>query len=356
MGNYGYLGITKFKSPAKIRDAYEHNFRIDKAENAIPEKKDLNEILIDMGGADYWEAQQKRERALPKYQDGSKPRSDAVKLLEVVLSYSSELRTPLFNQGGWERDSLEWLQNYFGKDNVISAVCHKDEVSGVAHIHAMVVPERDGGLNASHYMRRKGLHLMRTSYNEVIKQYGLALSRDEVGASHTSMKRQKSAIHQRAIAELPPVRENESADEYRARAQEVFRDARLQDYNEISQANNRASKAINSMKKKISERWDELNAEKDKLAKDKNEVDALLKSLREIKEKNEMIQWRSDRFTEIRAGLAHGYFENPEDKQAFTDEFKELADYGRAYIQEHGLESEYGELYLPDVADESGGR
>lgn len=38
----------------------------------------------------------------------------------------------------WCWDNIEWLQDTFGKDNVISAVLHLDEKT--PHIHATVVP------------------------------------------------------------------------------------------------------------------------------------------------------------------------------------------------------------------------
>lgn len=37
----------------------------------------------------------------------------------------------------WCRDNIEWLQNTFGKDNLVSVVLHMDEKT--PHIHATVV-------------------------------------------------------------------------------------------------------------------------------------------------------------------------------------------------------------------------
>jgi len=38
----------------------------------------------------------------------------------------------------WCKDNIEWLQDTFGNDNVVSAVLHMDEKT--LHIHATVVP------------------------------------------------------------------------------------------------------------------------------------------------------------------------------------------------------------------------
>lgn len=38
----------------------------------------------------------------------------------------------------WADDSLQWLQDTFGKENIVSAVLHRDETT--SHVHAALIP------------------------------------------------------------------------------------------------------------------------------------------------------------------------------------------------------------------------
>ena len=64
-----------------------------------------------------------------------------VTVIRVTLSGSNEDMKRIDKDGkldDWANDSLEWLQDTFGKDNIVSAVLHRDETS--SHIHAALIP------------------------------------------------------------------------------------------------------------------------------------------------------------------------------------------------------------------------
>jgi hypothetical protein len=117
-----------------------------------------------------------------------------VRALRVMLTGSPEDMKRIETSGkldNWCRDSLDWLRETFGKDNLVSAVLHKDEKT--PHIHATVVPvvygERrkvkvakpeDGkkSLNAARLcaddvMARDKLESYQDSYAERMRKYGL---------------------------------------------------------------------------------------------------------------------------------------------------------------------------------------
>ena len=68
-------------------------------------------------------------------------RSDAVKYMKVILSGSHEQMKKIESSGNiesWTRDSVKWLSEQFGKENIVKAVLHLDEKT--PHIHAVIVP------------------------------------------------------------------------------------------------------------------------------------------------------------------------------------------------------------------------
>ncbi|MCD8471657.1 MAG: plasmid recombination protein [Parabacteroides chartae] len=64
-----------------------------------------------------------------------------MRALQIMLSGTPEDMQRIQNTGKlneWCKDNIEWLQETFGKDNLVSAVLHMDEKT--PHIHATVVP------------------------------------------------------------------------------------------------------------------------------------------------------------------------------------------------------------------------
>jgi hypothetical protein len=123
---------------------FKHNLRLHDVQNADPEKRHLNEVLIgddnlkDVFDISVQEAQKRNKRHDYKtyvdYADetkwmvekatGRKVRKDAVLQVEVVLTYSSASsnKIPIDE---WKKANVQWLKDYFGEDNVISAILHQ---------------------------------------------------------------------------------------------------------------------------------------------------------------------------------------------------------------------------------------
>lgn len=107
----------------------------------------------------------------------------------------------------WCRDSIQWLQATYGKDNVVAAHLHMDEKT--PHIHAAVVPivtserrkakkEQENGkrkyrkksdtvrLCADDLFNRQTLIAYHDNYARVMAQYGLQRGVRGSEARHTS--------------------------------------------------------------------------------------------------------------------------------------------------------------------------
>ena len=71
---------------------------------------------------------------------GVKPRKGQSTCLEMIFSGSRDVMTAMSREDllSWAQDTLAWAQDTWGKDNVVSASLHVDELT--PHIHMIVVP------------------------------------------------------------------------------------------------------------------------------------------------------------------------------------------------------------------------
>lgn len=140
-----------------------------------------------------------------------KIRENQVRALQVMLSGTSEDMQRLQNErkiDDWCQSNIGWLQDTFGKDNVVSAVLHMDEKT--LHIHATVVPivsgerrkakaEKNNGkkkyrkkpkdivrLCADDVMTRDNLERFQDTYAEKMQKYGLEWGIKGSDARHIS--------------------------------------------------------------------------------------------------------------------------------------------------------------------------
>lgn len=110
-----------------------------------------------------------------------RPRSDAVGLEDIVIKASPDfiLNLDFEIREQYFADALHFLQNRYGKENVMYCHCHLDESS--PHIHVGIVPiTSDGRLSAKSLFSPKTLEQLQTDFHrDVSSRYGL-----ERGESH----------------------------------------------------------------------------------------------------------------------------------------------------------------------------
>lgn len=229
---YCYMGIDKIKSMQSFSVKMNHNYRLEDVPNADPNREHLNEELIKLEHKTYEEAF--REKL---FRNNHTPRKNAVLGFEVVTAYNSRTAGEDFDLDKWKELNVKWLQDTFGKDNVVSAILHRDEGNGESgHIHAVVIPMHEGKLNAKHYLGGpKELSELQTEYAKAIEETGLIRGIERSVASHESVRRFYTELEREIAKELPPVEKKETAEEYRERANEVFLNANLHHLDEIKQ-------------------------------------------------------------------------------------------------------------------------
>lgn len=178
--------------------------------NADPERKELNKEFIT-----FLEGVENRTQAIQHRIENAgitrKIRENQVRALQVMLSGTPEDMQRLQNEekiDNWCRDNIKWLQDTFGKDNVVSAFLHMDEKT--PHIHATVIPivqgerrkakqEENNGkkkyrkkpkdtvrLCVDDVMTRDNLERFQDTYAEKMQKYGLECGIKGSNARHIS--------------------------------------------------------------------------------------------------------------------------------------------------------------------------
>ena len=178
--------------------------------NADPKRTSLNKELVD-----FPDTVENRTQAIQYRIEHAgitrKISHNQIRALQVMLSGTHEDMQRIQSNGQldeWCNDNMEWLQNTFGKENVVSAVLHMDEKT--PHIHATVVPivtgdrrkaksEHDNGkkkyrkkskdtvrLCADDIMTRDNLTRFQNIYAERMAKFGLGRGVKGSDARHIS--------------------------------------------------------------------------------------------------------------------------------------------------------------------------
>lgn len=179
---YAILRFAKLKTWGQIAGSLSHNYRTRETLNADSERAHLNEHSHETTQ----EVKNDLVARLPE-----KYRKDAVMCLEHLITTSpdwsgwgTEKETEFFEQ------SKKWLEDRYGKENVIATSIHRDETT--PHLVAYVVPldPETNGLNAKKWTGG-GLELskMQTSFAEKIEHLGIQRGLKGSKAEHVPINR-----------------------------------------------------------------------------------------------------------------------------------------------------------------------
>lgn len=141
--HFTILRTAKLKSFGNVGGSLSHTYRTRETTNADPDRADTNEHSHN-SPAEVMQAL--RDRLPDKY------RKDAVIGLEYFIGASPQWfdGKTREQQDTYFHESIEWLQQRHGKENVVGWSIHRDETS--PHLVAYVVPMSDRGtLNAKQW-------------------------------------------------------------------------------------------------------------------------------------------------------------------------------------------------------------
>ena len=149
-----------------------------------------------------------------------KIRSDAILMNSFVVTSDGEFFKGLhpWEQRDFFRDCVQFFEDKYGKENMISAIVHMDETT--PHLHLNFVPINDGRLSSKSLFDRQKLAQLQTElWEQVGKKYSLqrgksgSLSTHLSAAEYTAKKIVKDAEQRSAeIAEQTEKKKAELAD------------------------------------------------------------------------------------------------------------------------------------------------
>lgn len=116
-----------------------------------------------------------------------KLRPDAVRAVGLLFSASGDFfqNCDLKKEKDYFKDCLSWAEKYFGAENIISAVVHKDEKT--PHMHVMLTPiTKDNRLSARDWLGgpKKLIELQDDFFESVSKKWGLERGDKDKKAKH----------------------------------------------------------------------------------------------------------------------------------------------------------------------------
>lgn len=185
MGHFS-LDFKKAKGSSDARES-DHIEREVIPDNADPTRTHLNRELVKMPSGVYG----RDEAIVHRIKTAGIKRkitNDQVRVIRTVLSGTHEDMMNIAANGqldDWCNDSLKWLQDTFGKENVVSVVLHMDEHT--PHLHASIVPIVTGERRkAKNKTAEEGKRTYRKKVNAVRLCADDVLNRDKMVGYHDS--------------------------------------------------------------------------------------------------------------------------------------------------------------------------
>ena len=185
---YAVFRFVKLKNKEDIARVGKHDSRDKKKlpENVDPKRVNNNLLLKGSGDS---------IKEFEEIEKGVKRRSDSVLGYDAVCTFSNACSLNKNELDKWCKKSIRWLENTFGKDNVINVWLHMDE--DTPHLHSFIVPiviAPDGSkkFNAKEFTGGTvKCQQLQTSYYNAVKDLGLSRGIEGSRAKHLSAKEYK---------------------------------------------------------------------------------------------------------------------------------------------------------------------
>lgn len=194
---FAIVRTAKLKSAGNIGGLNAHMTRTMEVPNADPDLAKYNSRPIGSTDLNADVQARLREAGITKTRKG------AVLAVEHLMTASPEhfgsyvklneqgekrlwLRTDRWQ--AFEKASIEWLQERYGKENLVNVTVHKDETT--PHLHAVIVPiDSKGKLNCRDFLGgRDKLRDLQTSFAQKVKPQGLERGMEGSKAQHQEVK------------------------------------------------------------------------------------------------------------------------------------------------------------------------
>lgn len=185
---YAIMRAKKLKTAGSVGAALQHCFRERETLNADEDRTAQNVHLVATS----------TDQAMGLMRDRlpEKRRKDAVLAVEYVMTASPEWWETASEdqQKAFFDRSMQWLESKYGKENIVTASIHNDELT--PHLSAFVVPVTlDGRLSAKEFIGNRTLMRQdQTTFAESLADIGLERGIEGSQATHQRVKTHYGAI------------------------------------------------------------------------------------------------------------------------------------------------------------------
>lgn len=209
--SHSILRVTRVKGSSNTKGIQRHNQR----ENENYNNKDINHSETDrnydlINGRNIEYQQVIDETINANYVGKRAIRKDAIKHVDGLITSDKEFFEDMedFEIKSFFKESLEFLENEYGKENMLYATVHLDE--SVPHMHFGFVPlTEDGRLSAKEKLgNKKALTELQDRFNAHMNDRGHDMergtSKQVTERQHRQMDQYKedTAFHQQELAEV----------------------------------------------------------------------------------------------------------------------------------------------------------
>ena len=277
-----------------------------------------------------------------------KVKDDAVRMATFVIGAKGDYFKDMSPETEREffTDCVDFIARQMGKENIISAVVHKDETS--PHIHINVVPiTPDNRLCAKYYFDGKMSEWQTKVYEEVGKKWNLERGKEGSDAKHVDPKAYNKVVKQ-ATADARA--ENEDLKEANATAREYL-DRTIQ---QADQARAERDKLIAERDKEADYSQALKDAKDGKIAHGKremkNQIIALTVENKRLENENAILaKDNGDLFKEYQKEKFNGQKAEIAKKAMFAVREHEPEAYARTFLKATGILQPFIELFSAPV-------
>lgn len=201
MARFAIMRCTKLKGMGGVASSLTHCFRERETPNADPELTPKNQHVALNG-----ERIDSTDKAMGNLRDRlpERRRKDAVLAVEYMMTASPEWweTASKEQQKAFFTESVGWLTDKYGANNLIAATVHMDEKT--PHLSAYVVPKTpDGRLSAKEYIGNKSkMSADQDTYAARVAGLGLKRGIKHSKATHTRLKTHYGALEKKPLNRL----------------------------------------------------------------------------------------------------------------------------------------------------------
>ena len=166
--------------PIEKENERDENYKADNPQ--IDSERTLNNFHTVMQDESYTDYINRRLK-----ENNLKPRKDAVLMCSFVIGSDGEFFKSLTKteERKFFYDATAYFANKYGRENIISAIVHKDETT--PHLHLNLIPIDNNRLCAKDLFCPKNLRILQTElYEKAGKKYGLERGKENSQAKHLS--------------------------------------------------------------------------------------------------------------------------------------------------------------------------